>query len=191
MCGASKRETPRKFFRRSLLPDLRNSIGAEGVLRSKQLACLGGVHVLGVHAGLLSGRKVIRVLHRLLEGVGIEIDDLLRSALGSDDAAGAAVPLIVVAEFTEGGGVGIFFKALGIKDAEDLDLALEGGEVRDLCNREVNLSLAQRKKLVGGAAVRMAEYSNSAVLAKSCAPMWLEACAPLVEAFSSPGCSLA
>ena len=104
--------------------------------------------------GLLGGRKVVRVLHRLLEGVGIEIDDLLRSALGSDDAAGAAVPLIVVAEFTEGGGVGIFFKALGINDAEDLDLALAGGEVRDLCNREVNLSLAQRKKLVGGAAVR-------------------------------------
>lgn len=87
MCGASSRETPRKFFCRGLLPDLRNSIGAEGILRGKQLAGRGGGHVLGVHAGLLGGRKVVRVLHRLPEGVGIEIDDLLRGALGSDNAA--------------------------------------------------------------------------------------------------------
>ena len=142
---------------RPLLVELGNHVATEDFLRGDEFGELLVVHKVHAQASLGMGFHASRVLHGLAEGVHVELDDFVRRSGGHHEAAGGTVPLAIVAEFPEGGDVGIFGQAFLGEDAEDAQFGLaaahEVGDVRNLGAGEVHFALTQGKQLVGGAAV--------------------------------------
>lgn len=97
------------------------------------------------------------ILHRLPEGIDIELDHVVRRSGGRHNGACGAVPVRIVAEFAQGRHVREFGDALRVERGKDAQFGLVArGELRnvgDLGAAEVHLALTKREELVGGAAV--------------------------------------
>lgn len=110
----------------------------------------GCIHV--VSSKVRSGGEVIGILHGGLEGCLVESNHLIGHTGGSDNAAGRAKPLVIVALLTEGGNVGVLGKSLSGERSENLNIGA-ANDIGGLCNTPVSLFAEQGCQLVSGVAL--------------------------------------